>query len=137
MDRDYGGRRRIGSAIILGLMALLVGLIVSPAGGHAAATTTAPAEQRWREVLTVDNPAPTLTLREVKQMAERAAGTSVPSSDLSVVVDGGNGVPGALLLRLIDGAGLNVTFNELTGGAPTSQGAVIIVYCNKCTIKSS
>jgi hypothetical protein len=130
-------RRRIGAATFLGLTALLMALVVGPSVGQAASTGIPVAEMGGRQVLAVDNAAPTLTLREVKKMAERAAGTSLRASELSVLVDGGGRFPALLLVGLVDGPGLDLTLREVTGGQSEAviEIKVIIVKgdCNDCT----
>jgi hypothetical protein len=137
VNESNSRHRRIGSAMVLGLLAMLVGLVVAPTVGQAASvTTTVPAEEVYVEVAAVDAAAPTLTLRDLKRQAENALGRSVAASDLSISVDGGPGVPSYALTHLIDGPGLDRTLDDLTTGTwPSGQCQIIIkVRCKDCQI---
>ncbi len=129
------GRYRIGSAVALGLLALLVGLVVAPTVGQAASVTV-PAEDVYVEVAAVDAAPATLTLRDLKRRAESALGRSVPAGDLSIAIDGGREVPSYTMARLIDGPGLDLTLDQLTTGPwPAGQCQIIIkVRCKDCQI---
>src|SRR5688572_279142 len=116
VNKGIGRRLRIGSAVVLGLLAMLVGLVVAPTVGQAASVTTVPAEDVYVEVAAVDAAPATLTLRDLKRRAENALGRSVPAGELSIAIDGGREVPSYTMARLIDGPGLDLTLDQLTTG---------------------
>jgi hypothetical protein len=148
--------RRLVSPWGLGLIVAAVAtMLAAPTAASAVTTgTAATAVSEWREVVSVDKPSPSLTVADLRRLAENATGQAVrlpdqaavfsantdPSWEQILAAAAGQHVPGLSLHAIIDHPAPASTIGDLTNGPTIPQGRTVVrgkIVCNadgECTV---
>jgi hypothetical protein len=133
----------LGVGLAVAFAAMLMG---APAMARAATITTDPGPG-WSELVNVDNPPLSLTVRQLHDLAERAAQTQLPPVDEAVLIASnrtlteaevaavlsGQSVSGAKLVKVAVNPGPGFTVGQLTS-KPSAAKAGCRHHCTDITI---